>query len=268
MKIFHEAPISIFEDVQKITDGDYALVHLLDSNPAYAEKFMHARFKGREIILDNSAFELGESFDPKKFVEWIDILEPDYYVIPDKLRDAVATVNMLTDFVKTYNIDPKYKSIGVVQGRTYEECVWCYTQMVDVVDKIAFNISYAPNHVSDVERYQIRPRYLTLMLEDGIIRKDKPHHLLGVILPQEMKYYRDRPDNFFWIDSVDTSNPVIAGMHLIRYYSQGMDYKIQNGIGEYMDYEVSIEQKNIIEQNIAEFRRMCGGDLYDVGNAR
>lgn len=268
MKIFHEAPISIFEDVQKLTDGDYALVHLLDSNPAYAEKFMHAKFAGREIILDNSAFELGQSFDVRKFAEWIDILEPDYYVIPDKLRDAKETVRMLDNFIHLYGNFNKSKSIGVVQGKTYEECVWCYMHMVDVVDKIAFNISYAPTHVSDMERYVVRPRYLTLMLEDGIIRKDKPHHLLGVILPQEMKYYRDRPNDFFWIDSVDTSNPIIAGMHLVRYYSQGTEHKISNGIGEYMNDAVSIEQKNIIEQNIAEFRRMCGGGLYDVGNVR
>ena len=47
MKIFHEAPLSVFEDVQRMTDGDYALVHLLEKNPEYAQKFMEAKFSGR-----------------------------------------------------------------------------------------------------------------------------------------------------------------------------------------------------------------------------
>ena len=260
MKIFHEAPLSVFENVQRMTDGDYALVHLLEKNPGYAQKFMEAKFSGREIILDNSAFELGESFDPNILLEWIDILEPTYYVIPDKLRDTNATIKMAEHFLATTNIKTS-KSIGVVQGNSYEECVECYKAMADMCDKIAFNISYGPRTAPIKHRCDIRPAMLLRMLEEGIIRKDKPHHLLGILLPQEMKFYRDQPNKFFWIDSVDTSNPVIAGIHLVRYYSWGMDYKISSGIEEYMDEEMSVEQKNLIEQNIIEFRHMCEESL-------
>ena len=39
IKRFHEAPLDIFDKVQKVTEGYYALVHLFKDNPDYFEKF-------------------------------------------------------------------------------------------------------------------------------------------------------------------------------------------------------------------------------------
>ena len=38
MKIAHEAPLSIFDQVQELTDYDYALVHLFEENEDYYNK--------------------------------------------------------------------------------------------------------------------------------------------------------------------------------------------------------------------------------------
>ena len=58
IKIAHESPKSIFTDVQQVTDYDYALVHLFEEDEQYLEQFKVALRKGREVILDNSIFEL------------------------------------------------------------------------------------------------------------------------------------------------------------------------------------------------------------------
>ena len=58
IKIAHESPKSIFNEVQKHTDYDYALVHLFEEDKEYLQQFREARGAGREIILDNSIFEL------------------------------------------------------------------------------------------------------------------------------------------------------------------------------------------------------------------
>ena len=63
IKIAHESPKSIFKEVQKYTDYDYALVHLFEEDPEYLQQFRDAKEAGREIILDNSIFELEEAFD-------------------------------------------------------------------------------------------------------------------------------------------------------------------------------------------------------------
>ena len=58
IKRYHEAPKCIFNKVQEHTDGDYALVHLFESDPEYLEMFKKALADGRDVILDNSTFEL------------------------------------------------------------------------------------------------------------------------------------------------------------------------------------------------------------------
>lgn len=60
VKTFHEAPKSIFNRVQSITSGDYALVHLFEEDKEYFNLFKQAVEQDREVILDNSIFELGK----------------------------------------------------------------------------------------------------------------------------------------------------------------------------------------------------------------
>jgi hypothetical protein len=38
IKIAHESPKSIFKEVQKVTDYDYALVHLFEEDPEYLKQ--------------------------------------------------------------------------------------------------------------------------------------------------------------------------------------------------------------------------------------
>ena len=42
IKTAHEAPKSIFSEMQKITDIDYALVHLFEEDEEYFNKFKKA----------------------------------------------------------------------------------------------------------------------------------------------------------------------------------------------------------------------------------
>ena len=92
IKRFHEAPMSIFTEVQAVTDGDYCLVHLLPKNRLYRCKFKEAIERGREVILDNSVFELGTHFDMGEFAYWVNEMKPTYYILPDVLNDGKATI--------------------------------------------------------------------------------------------------------------------------------------------------------------------------------
>lgn len=261
MKIYHEAPNSYFEHVQEYTDGDYALVHILEKSEEYRKHFLKAKEKGRAIILDNSAFELGESFDPELFVKWIYKLKPTYYVVPDKLRDAEATVGKMDKFFKFYPAiyeGTGSKSIGVVQGTTYTECVWCYEQLAPRCDVIAFNKSYG-EPADDIEtRAKVRPEYIRMMFEDGIIDTNKPHHILGTIYPQEMDIYASS-DKYNFIQSVDTCNPVVSALCGIRYSLLGLDVAMANQpcIDDWVDFPFSIMIWRTMRKNIKIFRGLC-----------
>ena len=98
IKIAHESPKSIFEEVQKYTDYDYALVHLFEEDKEYLNQFKEAIKKGREVILDNSIFELEEAFNSDKFIHWINEVRPTWYIVPDALEDAKKTMSQMSGY--------------------------------------------------------------------------------------------------------------------------------------------------------------------------
>lgn len=261
MKIAHECPLSIFEEVQIATDYDYCLVHLLDESERYRRKFVEAKNKNREIILDNSLFELEVPFDPEKFANHIQKLQPDWYIIPDKLEDCEFTVNSVKAWVKEYSKLPG-KKIGVVQGKSKEEVISCYRQIEPLVDMVAISFDYSfftvheHTKLTKYEQYMFgRIRLVVDLVNEGILNKDKPHHLLGCGVPQEFMYYTGQK----WIYSVDTSNPVVHGLLGIRYGEYGLQDKASQKLFTLIEAVPTVAQKEDIMYNINKFKRFCNG---------
>ena len=121
IKTAHEAPKSIFSEMQKITDIDYALVHLFEEDEEYFNKFKKAVEDGREVILDNSIFELGEAFDADRYAYWIEKLKPTWYIVPDALEHRNKTMKQMEVWNAKYGNTLPGKKIGVVQGKTYAQ---------------------------------------------------------------------------------------------------------------------------------------------------
>ena len=260
MKIAHEAPLSIFDKVQVLTDYDYALVHLFEENEEYYNTFVKAKKDGREVLLDNSIFELGTAFESDTYADWVVKLKPDWYIVPDVLDNANATIDSFDSFMLTYP-DLPGKVIGVAQGSTYDELVACYRYMAydPRVDKVAmsFNHPFFQDLSGGNKYYRMmrgRQKVIADMLRDDIINQDKPHHLLGCGLPQEFTEYQ----NHKWIDSMDTSNPVIHGMKGIRYNDYGLNNKESVKLFTLIDEDV-VACWDDIEYNIHMFREMCNG---------
>ena len=271
IKIAHESPKSIFEEVQRFTDYDYALVHLFEEDEEYLKQFQQAALKGREIILDNSIFELEEAFDADKFDSWVKYLKPTWYIVPDVLEDGYATIDKMEDW---NNKDLGYKhsgKIGVVQGKTYDEIVDCYNYMnkeadVDMI-AISFDYSYYTKSVPHANKYVSwmlgRVKLLGDLLKDGVINKDKKHHLLGCGLPQEFQFYKHA--DYDWLYSLDTSNPVVHGIKGISYKDQGLWSKESQKLFELINSDIDTDQLGLIKNNIQKFRWFTNGS-YKLDN--
>lgn len=263
MRIAHEAPLSIIREVQLKTDYDYALVHLFEESTEYYNFFEEAKAKGRYVILDNSIFELGEAFDMDKFAKYVQALQPSAYIVPDALEDMPMTIANFDMWNRSYKDLPGLK-IGVVQGKTLEEIVRCYNYMNQVADVIAISFDYSfyeekfPEEETKYHSWMKGRQWLLQhMLDEGIINTKKPHHLLGAGLPQEFAYYK----NWKWIDTIDTSNPVVHGMMNIQYKRlpeydlYGLDNKESTKLFTLLDTEVSLASFDAISYNIEMFRR-------------
>jgi len=264
IKIAHEAPIDIFDEVQRLTDYDYALVHLLEQNGRYRDTFERAVKKGREVILDNSIFELEEAFEADRFALWVERLKPTWYIVPDALENAEKTMQQMADWFKSYGNSPG-KSIGVVQGKTYQEIKDCYKAIDELspcdMIAISFDYSYYSDSIPHPNKYVSwmlgRVKLLGDLERDGIINKDKPHHLLGCGLPQEFAFYKHA--DYKWLYSLDTSNPVVHGLKGIEYDREGLWSKESQKLHELID--VPIEEIDIdkVVNNIKKFRWLTNG---------
>lgn len=266
MKISHESPLCLLEESRNYNDYDYALVHLFEEIPEYYQFFEESLKQGRHVILDNSIFELGTAFDPKKYIDWINKLKPTEYIIPDALEDCIQTMDNALDWKENYQskVPESSRSIGVVQGKNYNELVQCYQYMDELigVDKIAISFDYSYylevcQHPNKWMGYTIgRVQTLTRLLNDGIINKDKPHHLLGCALPIEFLFYRE---GFNWIDSLDTSSPIVHGLRNIVYEPGGLVSKQSVKLVDLIHAVPNDEQMNAIHWNVPCFRTFVNG---------
>jgi hypothetical protein len=264
MKISHESPLCLLDRSRDYNDYDYALVHLFETEPTYLQFFKDSLAQGRTVLLDNSIFELGTAFDSDKFAHWIDELKPTEYIIPDVLENALGTMDNALDWKEKYS-DLPGKTIGVVQGKSYADLVQCYDYLDNVigVDKIAISFDYSYYlevcpHPNKWMGYALgRVQTLTRLLNDGVINTKKPHHLLGCALPIEFMFYRQ---GFEWLESLDTSNPIVHAILDLGYEPGGLDAKKSIKLIELLNTpEPSVATMHTIRHNIKYFRSYVHG---------
>lgn len=259
IKTFHEAPKSVFNYVQARTDGDYALVHLYDTDKDYRKLFKQAVEKGREVILDNSIFELGHSFDMEEYYKHIKDLSPEWYIIPDVLEDTGSTMSKAAKWDTLYRDKLESKCIGVIQGQNLNELIDSYEHFDQIlnVDMIAvsFDYSYYTQNITHPNKYVQymlgRIKLMGDLLTEGVLNTSKKHHLLGNSLPLEGKFY----SQYSFLHSVDTSNPCVHTIYNIPYEKNiGLYTKESQKLHELIDYPFDKIDTNLLQYNIKEFR--------------
>jgi queuine/archaeosine tRNA-ribosyltransferase len=168
------------------------------------------------------------------------------------------------DWYKKYKDIPG-KSIGVVQGKTYQEIKDCYRAMDEIanVDMIAisFDYSYYRDSVPHPNKYISwmlgRVKLISDLMNDGTINTKKPHHLLGCGLPQEFSFYGHKDYDFIY--SLDTSNPVVHGIKGIEYKPEGLWSKESQKLFELINSEVDEDTEFLIYENIHKFKFLTNG---------
>jgi hypothetical protein len=267
IKVSHESPISILQASTLYNDFDYALVHLFESHPKYYQYFKTARdVYNREVLLDNSIFELGHAFDSDKFLAAAIDLKPNMFIVPDVLENSKETVEGFYRWVKDGLIrqvkdECITKAIGAVQGKTWQQLIDCYKYMSDSADMIAISFDfsyydYTGEGITHLDRWcSGRQRFITQLIDKGIWNWDKPHHLLGCSLAKEFRYYINH--NIFNIVSCDTSNPVVAALHNMKYDADyGLPTKPSTKLADLIDHQVTKDEMEIIDYNTKMFKRI------------
>lgn len=237
MKISHELPLDLLRYSKIWNDYEYCLPHLLDKYSRYKDHFLEAKSNGRFIIMDNGLFE-GVTHTKKDYLEKIQLLEPNIFIVPDSWNDHSMTYKKARQWVqlKEKNLIPsKTHLMVVIQGSTILKMKKLFNACVKLgYDHFAFNHSSIvyqkmSKHKNKLVNQMFGRIQLVSEFESEGLLKDKYIHLLGCSLYQEFGYYKG-----YNISSMDTSNPVICGNLGIEYDGKLIEKPIQK-IEELMD---------------------------------
>lgn len=260
MKVSHEVPRCLLTAQREFNDYLYCLPHLLDQDEEYKEFFIKASSNGDYIVMDNSLHELGEAYDHQRLLHWVNELQPDEFIVPDVWMDKSKTL-VNAKFWKQYKYPEKTTIVAVVQGQSLPEAIECYSILKDLgYKKIAFSYGadwYAnlvPNENKDLAKALGRIYTIGFLRKNNIISSTDRIHLLGCSVPQEFGWYK----NASYIESIDTSNPIMASIEGLKYTEQGLTFKPKANMNDSYNIDFENIDYKIILHNTQMFRKING----------
>ena len=257
IKISHEVPRCLLSSSPEFNDYDYCLPHLLDIDEEYKQYFIDARDKGRYVIMDNSLHELGKAYDYDRLLHWVTELKPNEFIVPDVWMRCAQTASQ-AKYWKQFKYPKNTKITAVIQGEDKNQAYLCASLLANLGYK-KLCVSYGatwyndffPHTNADMGKALGRVRFVQGLLKLNQL-KDIKFHLLGCSIPQEFGWYDNNPQ----IESIDTSNPVMAGLEDTLYSDCGLNSKPKANMNDYFDIDFKkVDYLNIIH-NTTKFREI------------
>ena len=257
MKVSHEVPRCLLTASTEFNDYDYCLPHLLDQDEEYKQYFIDARDKGRYVIMDNSLHELGEAYDFERLKYWVNELEPDEFMVPDVWMNCGQTAAQ-AKYWKQFEFPEKTQKIAVIQGEDKNQAYLCANLLQNLGYK-KLCVSYGatwyndffPHSNPDMGKALGRIRFVQGLLKLEEL-KDIKFHLLGCSIPQEFGWYDNNPR----IESIDTSNPVMAALEGIEYKEHGLNTKPSANMNDHFNVDFMDIQYGSILYNANKFKKI------------
>lgn len=213
-----EMPLSwMLKYHDEFNDYLYVLLHLFVSNEEYKKFCLEYRKRPNSfILLDNSAYEMGEAMDNKLLFDVVEQLQPDYVMLPDKINDQEFTLDKSIQFVDTYELimPSRTKFMGIIQGKTDEEMMMCHDRFM-AINVRDIGIPFIFYDTPKESLLQAWRRMEFLKRHARVLSGNNYTHLLGTWCVGEFVNYKLRGYN--WINSFDTSNPIMAALEGTSY---------------------------------------------------
>lgn len=228
------------------------LAHLVDTDEAYAAFYKERSELGDRLIMDNGAFELGESYAPDMLVELGQKCGAHAIVLPDyPFQPASKTIEAsaaLIPFVK----EAGFATFFVPQSKTGDLNDWLaayeWAGQNPDIDIIGMSILGIPNAIPEVPAAYARVVVSALIADRGIIA-DKHHHYLGLNAAPNVEI--PALLQFEMLDTCDSSNPVWFGINGVQYNETYSDWAgIQKKYMRHVDFAEKLTDKAHIHDAI------------------
>jgi hypothetical protein len=260
VKVSHEVPFCLLEKSREFNDFDYLLPHLMDENEEYRNFFYESKKIGRYIVMDNSLHELGEAYNTERLLHWIEEIKPNEFIVPDVWEDKTASIRNAKQWAQVELPDGVMK-VAVVQAKSMHEALLCTIAYKDFgYEKIAY--SYGASYYNDICPHPNQDlgkaigRFIVIssLYEQNILTKFDRVHLLGTASPIEFGMYK----NIECIESIDTSNPIMAAIGEMPYTRMGLQSKPLANMNNFQDINLEDLNQDLIDWNVKMFREING----------
>jgi hypothetical protein len=215
---------------------------------------------GIEIYLDNSLHELGYAMDADTLLKWIDILRPSNFFIPDVWEDYAASIRNAKQWAKV-ELPEGVTKVAVVQAKSIYEAGLCVQAYRDFgYKKIAFSYGaeyyheVCPHPNKDLGKAIGRYMVISQLYNTKTLLPNDRVHLLGTASPIEFGMYKNMP----FIESIDTSNPIMAAIGEMPYTKMGLHKKPSANMNKYQDVSIDFVNEDLVEYNVEMFRQING----------
>jgi hypothetical protein len=230
----------------------------MDENEEYRNFFYESKKMGRYIVMDNSLHELGEAYNTERLLHWVNEIKPNEFIIPDVWEDKDASVRNARQW-STIELPEEVMKVAVVQAKNMHEALLCTVAYKDLgYKKIAY--SYGASYYNDICPHPNKDlgkaigRFIAIssLYEQRILSKFDRVHLLGTASPIEFGMYK----NIDCIESIDTSNPIMAAIGEIPYTNMGLYAKPLANMNKYQDISLDHLNEDLVGYNVEMFREI------------
>jgi hypothetical protein len=206
--------------------------------------------------MDNSLHELGHAYDRSRLLYWINELKPNEFIIPDVWQETNASIVNAREWIQI-QLPKEVTKVAVVQANNYTDAAVCYQIYKDLgYKKIAFSYGaeYYLNHSNhpnkNIAKALGRVEVVSRMFGVDLIKSTDRIHLLGCQVPQEFSWYKDMP----FIETIDTSNPIMATLDGMQYGHNGLTEKPKSNMNDNF-YTTDLDY-NLLDWNLRMFKKL------------
>ena len=210
------APTEYLKQYASQSSMHLVLAHLVDTDNEYTRFY---RDRDEYKIMDNGAFELGESYAPEKLIELGRKCKAHAIVLPDYPGNAFVKTMTAAEELAPKVIDNGFQTFFCPQSVVGDLNGWIqsynWASENDDIDIIGMSILGIPNALPHIPKCYARVVMTQLLIDRGDFNFDKHHHYLGANAGMALEVPSLIRMNA--LDSCDSSNPVWQGLLGHRY---------------------------------------------------
>ncbi len=239
------SPLSVMKNLDSFLGNNHlALAHLVNTNDEYANWFAN-RPDTDFVIMDNGAFELGQSYTPDQLISLGQKCRADVIVLPDYPNQPwQRTLDAGIQWNSTFH-DAGFKTMYVPQSeigdldgwlRSYQSATNLDTTFTP--DVIGMSILGIPNALPHIDKTFARVVITDLLIRDGLFNFNIHHHYLGLNsgpkleIPTLLKMKA--------LSTCDSSGPVWGALNKIKYANNTDSYMKRSKLQKPIDFEYQL----------------------------